>query len=195
MGDPGRLPVHDAELEPQTPCSGRNRLAGMRDAQLRAPEHVDHVERTARLDRLGDRPERRHAEDRRHVRVDRNAIEPLVEQESEDPERRSVRIVRGADDRDPARRRKHPRDPGVVEHGHRPAALLEVQEGGRAVALLACQVAASRSYGCPSAAGGMLRPTKPGQHDDRDEVRQGIEELAGDLRQRVAEIAASAERT
>ena len=51
--------------------------------------------------------------------------------------------------------------PGVVEDRDRPAALLEVEEGRRPVAFLPGQVAASRSYGWPSAAGGMLRPTTP----------------------------------
>ena len=68
-------------------------------------------------------------------------------------------------------------DARVVEDRDRPAALLEVEEGGRPVALLARQVAASRSYGWPSAAGGMLRPTTPARIDDRHEVRQRVEEL------------------
>ena len=93
MGDPGRLPVHDAQLQPQTSCSRSNCLAGMWNAQVRPPEHVHHLEWTARLDRLGDGRESRHAEDGPHVWVHRNAIEALVEQEPENPERRPVLIV------------------------------------------------------------------------------------------------------
>ena len=52
-------------------------------------------------------------------------------------------------------------DAGVVEDGDRARALLQVEERRGAIPLLARQVAASRSYGCPSAAGGMLRPTTP----------------------------------
>ena len=52
-------------------------------------------------------------------------------------------------------------DPGIVQDGDRSAALDEIEVRGRAVAFLARQVAASRSYGWPSAAGGMLRPTTP----------------------------------
>ena len=51
--------------------------------------------------------------------------------------------------------------PASSRTGTGPRALLEVEEGRRSIALLARQVAASRSYGCPSAAGGMLRPTTP----------------------------------
>ena len=67
----------------------------------------------------------------------------------------------GPDDRDPACRPERQFDARIVEHRDRAAALDQVEIGGRAVALLARQVAASRSYGWPSAAGGMLRPTNP----------------------------------
>ena len=162
MRDPGRLPVDDPELEPQAPGADGDRLAGVRDAQLGAPEDVDDVERAGRGHGLGERREGGHPEHLPLVRVDRDAFEALLDQVAEDAERRPPGIGRRTDDRDPAGRPQDLRDPGVVEERDRPAALLEVEEGAlAAIALLARQVAASRSYGWPSAAGGMLRPTKP----------------------------------
>ena len=55
--------LDDAELEPQDPGAGRHRLSRVRHAQLGPPEDVDHVERPGRRDRLGQRPERGHAQD------------------------------------------------------------------------------------------------------------------------------------
>ena len=97
----------------------------------------------------------------RLVRVDRHAVEALLDEVAEDAERRPRPVRRRPDDGDPAGRPQRPLDARVVEDRDRPAAFLEVEVGGGPVALLACQVAASRSYGWPSAAGGMLRPTTP----------------------------------
>ena len=57
-------------------------------------------------------------------------------------------------------------DPGVVEQPDRPATFLGVEDvagaGERSGPIARhVYVAASRSYGWPSAAGGMLRPTTP----------------------------------
>jgi hypothetical protein len=83
------------------------------------------------------------------VGVDRDAFEALLDEVAEDRERRPARVRGGPDDRDPMRRSKGALDPGVVEDRDRPATLLEIQEGCRAVALRAAflggQVAASRS--------------------------------------------------
>ena len=53
MRDPSRLPVDDAELEPQAACPDLHRLTSVRDAVLGASEDVDQVERARRRDRLG----------------------------------------------------------------------------------------------------------------------------------------------
>ena len=71
-----------------------------------------------------------------------------------------------ADQRDPARGPENRRDPGVVEDGHGPASLVEIQQRldplaiGRPV-VEPGQLAPSLTYGRPSAAGGTLRPTTP----------------------------------
>ena len=146
--------------------------------------------RTARSRRpRRQRPEGRHAEDVPLVRVDRDALEPLLDEVAEDAERRPRAVRRRPDHGDPAGRPQGSLDARVVQDRDRPAPFLEVQECSGPIALLACQVAASRSYGCPSAAGGMLRPTTPARIDDRDEVRQGVEELAGQRAQDVAQLA------
>src|SRR3954453_17383284 len=133
----------------------------MRDAQPRPPEDVDQIERSRRVDRLSQRPERGHSQDRVAVRVDRHAVVPCRDEGAEHAERRPARVSRGAHDGDPASRLQHTFDPRVVEDGDRPASLLQAQERGGALPFLAGQWAASRSYGWPSAAGGMLRPTTP----------------------------------
>ena len=86
---------------------------------------------------------------------------PWLEQVAEDAERRSPRVRRGADHGDAVRGAQDGLDPEVVEDRDRRATLLQVEDRGGAIALVAGQVAASRSYGWPSAAGGMLRPTTP----------------------------------
>ena len=161
MGDPGRLPADDPELEPQAASPGGDGLTRVGHAQLGAAEDVDELERAGRGHRIGQRREGRHAEHLALVGVDRHAVVAVVDQRPEDAVRRPVRIGRGADDRDPPGGPQDAFDAGVVEDRDRAAALLEVEEGRRSIALLARQVAASRSYGWPSAAGGMLRPTTP----------------------------------
>jgi hypothetical protein len=147
MRDPGSLPADDAELEPQAPRAGRDRLVRMRHAELRATEHVDEVERTGGCDGVGQCRERRNALDLAFVRVDRDAVEPVSQQRGEDALRRPRGVGRGADDGDPSRRPQDPFDAVVVEDRDRTAALLEVEIGGCPVALVAGQWAASRSYG------------------------------------------------
>ena len=151
----------DPELEPQPARADRDGFAGMRDAQLRPAEDVDEVDRTGRGDGVGDGREGRSAEDLALVRIDRHAVVALGQQVAEDPVRGAARVRRRPDDGDPSRRPERSLDARVVEHRDGTAALGQVEIGGRPVALLPCQVAASRSYGWPSAAGGMLRPTNP----------------------------------
>ena len=74
---------------------------------------------------------------------------------------RPAAVRRRADDRDPPCRPEGSFDALVVQDRDRSSPLLEVEEGRGPVAFLPGQVAASRSYGWPSAAGGMLRPTTP----------------------------------
>jgi hypothetical protein len=95
------------------------------------------------------------------IRVDRDALEAGLDQVAEDAERWPARVRRRADDRDPPRRPKGTLDPRVIQDRDRPASLLEIEEGRGTLAFLPGQLAASRSYGWPSAAGGMLRPTNP----------------------------------
>ena len=95
------------------------------------------------------------------VRVHRHAVETEADQRPEHAVRRPRGVGRRADDGDPPGRAQHPLDAGVVEDLDRSATLLEVEERGGPITFLPGQVAASRSYGWPSAAGGMLRPTTP----------------------------------
>ena len=66
----------------RAPAATASRACG--HAQLGAPEDVDHVERSGRRGRLVERPEGRHAQQVADVRVDRHALEALVEQVAED---------------------------------------------------------------------------------------------------------------
>ena len=75
--------------------------------------------------------------------------------------RRPSWICGRADDGDPAGGPDDPIDALVVQDRDGSTPLLEIEERRRPVAFLPGQVAASRSYGWPSAAGGMLRPTTP----------------------------------
>jgi hypothetical protein len=150
VSDPGRVPVHDPELEPQASCAGRHGLLGVRHAQLGAAEDVDDVERPGRGDGLLEGPERGDAEDVAFERVHRHAFEALVDEVAEDPKRRPRRLRRGADDRDPAAGPEDRCDSAVVEEWDRSATLVEVEVGDRPVALGAtvgivdvCQVAPS----------------------------------------------------
>jgi hypothetical protein len=192
VSDPGGLPVHDAELQPKAARTGRDRLLRVGDAELGPAEDVDDVERSRRRDGLGQRAERRDAEDRPFVRVDRDALVALAYEVAEDPERRAPLVRRCPDNRNPVARPEDVGDPGVVEQGYRTALLGEVEErdrpgplgppGGRGgirvggctgvrgpvgplgpvrVRIARRQVVASRWYGWPSAAGGVLRPMSP----------------------------------
>ena len=125
------------------------------------PEDVDHVDRAGRRDRRGEVRVGRQPEHLALVRVHRHAVETEADQRPEHAVGRPRRVGRRADDGDPPGRAQHPLDARVVEDVDRSATLLEVEERGGPVAFLPGQVAASRSYGWPSAAGGMLRPTTP----------------------------------
>ncbi len=143
----------------RAPTSTASRACG-RQSSL-PPEDVDHVDRAGGGDRFGDGREGGHALDLALVRVDRDAVEALGQEMAEDRERGPAGVRGCPDDRDPPGRPECPFDARVVEDRDGPAALDEIEVGGRTIALLARQVAASRSYGWPSAAGGMLRPTNP----------------------------------
>src|SRR4029450_7078999 len=84
--DPRSLPVDDAELQPETPRTDLDRLAGARHAQLRAAEDVDDVEGPRRLERVAEAAEGRDAEDLMLARVDRDALVALVEEVAEHAE-------------------------------------------------------------------------------------------------------------
>ncbi len=147
MCDPRGFPVDHTKLQPQRSCPGGDRLAGVCDAQLGAPEDVDHVERPGRGDGFGECPVGRYAEDVALVRIDRHALEALPDEIAEDGVRRSPPVSGRTDDRDPAGRSQQLRDAGLIEHRDRPATLLKIHECSGPVALLARQLAASRSYG------------------------------------------------
>ncbi len=161
MRDPGGVPADDAELQPQAGRSGGDGLAGVRWAELGPAKDVNQLERAGRVDRFGEGRERGDPGHLELVGVDGDAVEPPINEIAEDIERRPGRIGRSADDRDPPRRPQDLLDPGIVEDRDPTASLLQVEERGRALALLRRQWRASLSYGMPSAAGGIARPTTP----------------------------------
>jgi hypothetical protein len=176
MRDPGGLPIDDTQLEPEAARRDGDRLARVWHAQLGAPEDIDDVERPGPLDRGGEGRIRWDASNRQLVRVDRDAIESLSDEVAEDAVRRPTLVRRGADDSDPSRSPQQFGDLDVIEDRYRSASLLEIEVRGGAFSISppACligfpsrlvvvlrQVVASRSYGWPSAAGGLLRPTRP----------------------------------
>ena len=115
------------------------------------------------------RPEGRHPEHAALVRVHRNALEALVDEVAEDAERRPALPRRGAHHGDAPGAPEDPRDLRVVSDRNRPASLLEIQVRDRPATFLPVgvapgvvrQLAPSLTYGCPTAAGGTLRPTTP----------------------------------
>ena len=128
-----------------------------------APEHVDHVERPGRRGGLFEGRERGDPVDRLLLRIDRDAVVPVVKQRAEDAVRRAPRARRGADDRDPPGGVEDPGDPFVVGRRDRAATLVEVEERDRPFppVRVVGQCAPSFTYGWPTAAGAMLRPTTP----------------------------------
>jgi hypothetical protein len=84
-----------------------------------------------------------------------------VDEITEDPERGSRRLGRSPDHGDSAGRLEDRLDPVVSDQGDRAHALVEVEDLARPGALLGTQPRASFSYGMPSAAGGIDRPTTP----------------------------------
>jgi len=131
--------------------------------EIGAPEHVDHVERPGRRGGLFEGREGGDRVDRFLLRIDRDAVVPVVEQRAEDAVRRAPWTRRGADDRDPPGGVEDVGDPFVVGGRDRAATLLEIEERDRPfppVRVLG-QCAPSFTYGWPTAAGAMLRPTTP----------------------------------
>ncbi len=127
----GRLPVHDPELEPETRGARLDGFLRVRHAQLRAAEHIDHVEAARCIDRRGERLECGDPEDLLFVRVHGHAVETVVEEEPEYSERRSRGVGRGADHGDPTGRSQDDLDAGVVEDVDRAASFLQVEERPR----------------------------------------------------------------
>lgn len=161
VGDLGRLPVDDAELQPQrarprfdcAPSDGRRVLA--------APEHVDDVEAARGLYRLLDRAARGNAQHGVGVGVDRHTVVSLAKQVAHHTVRGPARVGRRTYDRDSARLTEQLEDLVIAEQGEGSGVLLGVENVGRAPAFLVAQAVDSFSYGRPTAAGGMLRPTTP----------------------------------
>src|SRR5204863_3639859 len=99
------------QLEPQATRLRRDRLLGVGDAQVRAAEDVDDVERAGCGDGVGERGKGREAGDLRLVRVDRDTVVASPDEGPEDPERGPRPVRRRADDRDSLRRSKERLDP------------------------------------------------------------------------------------
>jgi hypothetical protein len=108
--------------------------------ELRAAEDVDDIERPGLCSRLGQGSECRDPEDTPFVRVDRDALESLVDEIAEDPERWASLIRRCSDDRNPPRPAEDLLDLVVLGDADRSAALLEVEIGDRSRLLLAPRV-------------------------------------------------------
>jgi hypothetical protein len=161
VSDLRRFPAHDPELQPEDSCVCIHGLLGVWDAELRSPEHIDHVKRPGRFDRLRERSKRRDAHHVALVRVDRDAVEALEREVAEDAEGRPTQVSGSTDDGDPSGGAQDPIDVGRVEDRDRTATLLQVEKRRGSCALLGRQWRASLSYGMPSAAGGMARPTTP----------------------------------
>ena len=129
--DPGGLPIHDAELHPETSGADLDGLASVRDDELGTPEDVDDIERTSRGGSLWERPECRDPEHVPLPGVDRDAVVALVDEVAEDAVRRPAGVRGGADDRDPPGRPKDLAGGLAVQDGDRAPALLEVEIGDR----------------------------------------------------------------
>jgi hypothetical protein len=157
--DPGRVEVHDPELEPHASGPNRDRFLGVGDAQLGVPEDVDDIDGSGRLDgrrqgRVAPQPG-----DLGLAGVHRNHLVADGDEVPQDAVR-GPRLVGGRpDDRDSPRRSKERLDPGVVEEGDLEAPFLEVQDVAKPS--ISGQVRASFAYGWPSAAGATERPMKP----------------------------------
>jgi len=137
--------------------------------QLGSAEYVDDVERSGSRNRLGYRREGGDPVNASFIRVDGDALEALVDEVAEHAERRPSFVRGRSDDRDPSRVPEQLLDLVVVRQCDRSAVLLQVEEVDRPLPRLAIgralvpvrQLAPSFTYGRPTAAGGMLRPTTP----------------------------------
>ena len=78
----------------------------------------------------------RDAEDVGLVRVDRDALEALLDEVAEDAVRRTGAVRRCPDHGDPTGRAQDPLDARVVQDRDRPAPFLEVQEGRCTIAVV-----------------------------------------------------------
>lgn len=161
IGDPGGLPGNDAELEPEALRARRHGLLRVRRTELAPAEDVDDVDRSGGLDRFRERRERLPAMHLALVRVHRHAVEAAPEEVANHVVRGPLRPRRRADDGNPRTGLEERPDRRVVEQLDGSAPLRQVEVRDRAAPVLGRQVVASRWYGWPSAAGGMLRPTTP----------------------------------
>ena len=161
--DRRRLPVDDPELEPEAARADGHRLVRVGYDEVGAPEDVDHVERPGRRGGFFEGRERGDPVDRLLLRIDRDAVVPVVEQRAEDAVRRAPRARRGADDGDPPGGVEDVGDAFVVGRRDRAATLVEIEERDRPFppVRVVGQCAPSFTYGWPTAAGAMLRPTTP----------------------------------
>ncbi len=112
----------------------------MRHDELRSAEDVDDVERPGLGNGLGKGPERRNREDAPLVRVDRYALESLVDEIAEDTERRTPFVRRRPDDGNPSSAPENRLDLGVASDLDRSAVLGEIEVGDRPRPVLASGV-------------------------------------------------------
>ena len=162
--DAGRVPVDDAQLKPQAARPGGDGLPSVGHAQFGSPEDIDHVERPGRLDGFGQVRNAGTPRTDALVRVDRHAVEALIEEESEHAERRppgsdeapttAIRRVARRTTSMPAssRTRTEPRPSSRSRKRARSSGARSSARSARSPRF---------SYGRPTAAGGMLRPTTP----------------------------------
>ena len=130
--------------------------------------------------------------------VDRHALVAVGLEVAHHAVRRPAAIGRRADDGQPAGVAEEILRARLVQDRDGPAALMEVQDGRRPVAFggpprplvgAVGHVVASRSYGLPSAAGGMLRPMTPARMMIVTTYGSASKNCGGSLRQQVAQLA------
>lgn len=160
-GDPRRFGAHDPKLEPEATSARGHRLVGVLRARVCAPEDIDDVHRAGGSNGSGQVRVTRQALDLPFPRVDRHDVVPGRDQIAKDLVGGPVSSRRGTDHRDAAARSQQVRDFPIVEDRHTQPAILQVERVLHVDAIGRVYVALSRSYGWPSAAGGMLLPMRP----------------------------------